>query len=273
MRAAGVQRKTRNVKRPLDALRDIFRPILFWSGLIALSCIADPWPEPDEAAPTTNGGDGYGFEDAGVPPGLEGESDTGSMEEWNDTETLDADDLFAPLHQIYCSASGPNGTVTVVGLSGSVLEYDDVLIHRRDETYSVTVGSDGGFARRILATPGDVLEVVVHLGKKKTSATLTVTESALEDGEAAFSAMGVTVEPQGSSAILHGSGFPLESDDIVIGANRTESTGRAAVVSCNEAGCQFDLLIPALSGDAIDLFLVSQGARSGDSEAYTVAVP
>ncbi len=262
--------------------RSISRIPAFCLGLLLTACIADPWPEPDEGtkgspAPAAADDDNGGTLDADVDADADGDMDGDTDGEWGDTddgsEGWDAGiGIVSVLNQMYCSAPGTDGQVTVMGLAGSVIEYDEVSITNNGETYPVTVGRDGGFVQTLPATAGDTLAIAVSLAGEVDVTTLIVAERTREDDEV-FSALELRAERLDGDILVHGEGGILAGGGLVVGGNRDESTARGAPISCNDAGCLFDLFIPGGSGDVIELFLVSSSEQSGYSEVFTVTVP
>lgn len=256
-------------------------PWMLGAVIFLTACIADPWPEPDESAPYApsgewqNGSDSDADVDADIDTAGDAEEDvdTGDIIRTDsDTADYEGDDTAPILDQVYCSAPDSEGVITVTGLAGTVLDYEAVFIRRDSDLYGVVVGEDGGFSRRLPAAAGDVIEVVIQQRTGEMSTRLTVTAAAVDELATNLAGPGLSVDSQGGDVVVRGDGAALREGDRVVGANRDISTGRIAVVSCNDAGCLFDLLIPGNPGDVVDLFLVTADERAGYSAPFAVTV-
>jgi hypothetical protein len=239
----------------------------------------------DTAAEDNQGGDSDRSDDEAVA------DDTGSS--WTDTEWevdgsadagapggADASDWQADtpiLGEVYVSAPGPSGLVTLVGLAGSVLMNGEVAVIYDGGNIPVTVGADGGFVTRFAAGPGEPVQVAVRFNAPEDDIAVTLLTGSLDNGSVdqgiTGSAGAVTHLSEEAQVIIHGRGARLASDQLVIGGNLGLSTGRSAPVSCGADGCSFDLLLPGQSGSEIDLFLVPAGEQTGITDVQTVVVP
>ncbi len=219
---------------------------------------------------------------------IEGGGDSGDTREDTDMDSVpdwgadagagtDADvgDASAALSQVYCSAPGPSGAVTVVGLAGTVLRQGQVEAVHGGESYAMTVGSDGGFVGRFSAGPREPVEIVVRFADSEQE-RITLMTGSLENGFAGTGITGangtVTKLPDEDQVIIHGQGERLDTNHLVIGGNLDAATGRGAPVSCADTICTFDLLIPGQTGDDVDVFMVPIGKHWGSSDSQTVRI-
>ncbi len=234
--------------------------ILTVTSIWGTGCIADPWPEPDSVE--RSGGD---FE----PPYLN-DTDAGEGEDVQDT-TPGPDVL---IDQVYCSAPGETGGVTLVGLAGTFPPASEVVVESETETLVATVGEDGGLAERIAASPGERLRLRIA-PRDGPEITQSVYAGTLADDFVGTGILGEAAPetPAAGVAEIYGDGIALEEGVFVVGANLDRPTGRLAPVSCNAGGCMFGMLIPGEPGDEVDLFLVSQDSRAGLSDVQTVILP
>ncbi len=233
-------------------------------------CLFDPMPEPD---PAEDEGDDWQT-DNGAGSDADADSD-------DDKENVDGGMGFegAPPEQdrIYCSAPNSNGMATVVGLKGTAMRGDAVVVGGEDGQYAqFEIDADGSFAGRTQAAPGELLSVHILTGDTRSeSVTLRVGTLDIEDD---YFGNGIVGDNEASApdaegqVAIHGEGERLESGLLVIGGNVTLSSGRDTLVSCS-GGCRFDIFIPGDEGDLVDLFLVRSNEHSGISDPETVTVP
>ncbi|MCP4677829.1 MAG: hypothetical protein GY854_20385 [Deltaproteobacteria bacterium] len=229
-------------------------------------CLFDPTPEPDPAREEET--------DWG------GETETDSDGE-NGDDSVDASVGFegAPPAEdrIYCSAPGPSGMVSVVGLSGAAMRGNAIeVLGGNGQLAQFEIDQDGSFAGRIQADPGELLSV--HIVTDSTRSEPMILRAGTLEVEGDYFSTGIVGDNVASApdnegqVAIHGEGERLESGLLVIGGNVTLSSGRDTLVSCS-GGCRFDIFIPGDEGDQVDLFLVRTNEHSGISNSETVTVP
>ena len=256
--------------------------------------MADPWPEPDEVTspapdePDQPVGDfepereeDRSAEDNEAKKAAD-DADAGALappealEDDDDTSYDVSDASNAVAQQIYCSAPGPDGMVTVVAMAGSVLVDADIIIQRRDIQHVLRPSPDGGFFDRIPADPGETLTVIIRERDSGMETQLDVVTGTRDGEYVSDEILGrgtISLPDEENQVVVLGSGTRLADGDLVVGGNLQRNTGRAAAVSCDETGCTFELSIPAESDDYIDLFLVPLGTYTGRTDVQTVVVP
>lgn len=206
------------------------------------------------------------------------DSDIDSNPDWGADAGTDQEpeDASSVLSQVYCSAPGPSGMVTVVGLPGTVLRQGQVEALHGGESYAMPVGSNGGFVGRFPAGPHEPVEIVVKFAESEQD-RITIMTGSLDSvfiGDGITGPAGtVTKLPDEDQVVIHGQGERLEEDHLIIGGNLNEATGSGAWLSCTETDCAFDLWLPGKTGDEVDIFLVPGGKHWGSSDSQTVRIP
>ena len=250
-------------------------------GLILLSCVSDPWPEPDDAEhkdgepddPTEagdskndGGSDGINGSDSDATSGEDSGSELGPQVDDKDSESSG---LLEDL--IFISTPGNSGDATVVGLAGAVPPDSTLLITSDDYAEVIPVSREGGFAVRVpdVRSQSDIRLVLVD-GVSDVSLIEMMLANDMSDVSWVTLIPGTMEAPIGSvvgdgkgvtrlseSLIeIRGEGEQLDGGYLVVAANLTGHVGALAPVICFEDVCKFSLIIPAGSGDEVDLFLV-----------------
>jgi hypothetical protein len=277
--------------------------LVFFVGFLFAACIADPWPEPDSMKPndsdrgtpgngndpTNQGEDGYGGETGKESDNKQSDSDNAiaATDDVTDTETaseippsLDSgteveelDDAM-DIDKVFVSTSSADGFATIVGLAGAVGTADKVIIEVNGFKYDVPIGREGGFASRVPAASGDDILLIVT----RPDGTRSVTERFIAGNiDATFGDKGIIGEGTGVVRVsenlvsLSGEGTHLSDGAIVIVGNITQHTGAITNVACYLDSCSFSMIISAVSGDVLDIFLmIDQWTPNDYSRAGTM---
>jgi hypothetical protein len=241
--------------------------ILFFCFLL-VGCLADPWPEPDPAEETdapNSGGDADGDADA--------DADSDSQSDTDDESG--AWDSPPKESNIFCSAPGPDGLVTVVGLQDAVARGSEVLIRNIEGTeVIVPVGEDNGFTGRIASAETKYIYIFTMENDELSEPAVVLSGQTISGYvEEKIVGSGTLSAPDGEGqSVIHGDGEALESGLRIIGANISNSTGGESLISCT-GGCQFVLFLPADPDDLVDLFLVPTAGNSGITNVQTITIP
>ena len=274
---------------------------LLVGSLFLLSCIADPWPEPDSMQNDTgesptgddNGNGGPTNEDVDTQPddnlggdsdivapdtGKEDTSDSETVSPDTDTETVDtgdSDDGLPLYENVFISTPNTAGFVTVVGLAGSVSPDSKVEAITDDAVFDITVGREGGFADRIVAKPDAPVTLVISAPDGQTYRTELLTGNLNEQFANGIVAEDGQYRLTETLLSLSGAGKHLDGGYFVVGGNITGGTSGMTTVVCHDDECMFSLILSAVTGDELDLFLVRNtgGFPSAESRAGTIAQP
>lgn len=252
-------------------------PIWLFTAIL-LSCASDPWPEPDDAVHDEDDGqtptvseendsdnstrkedsdwtNGSYTGDDGTEPSTDVDSCTGSEESDDDTKGADAG-LIEDL--IFISTPDDGGDATIVGLSGAVPQNSTLLIEADNyDRATVPVGREGGFALRIPSANTQTNLRLILLNENLDLGWVSLVPGSMNTPIDSVVGDGKGVVRLSQSLVsIHGEGSQLSGGYLVVVANLTGDVGALAPVTCFEDTCKFSVVIPADSGDEVDLFLV-----------------
>ncbi|MCP4602063.1 MAG: hypothetical protein GY847_16365 [Proteobacteria bacterium] len=240
------------------------------------SCNFDPWPEPDpnsnESKDDESGADADGDSDEDAN---EDADDDGSEVDAGTDDDSEADIDLPDNEYIFCSAPGPDGRVTVVGLPKAADHGDSVVVRgEQDQIETLELSEDGSFAGRIQAEENELLSFSIVSGETESD-SVQIPVGIAENGfvEDGIIGSGDIDSPDREGYIsIHGQGSRLESELLAIVGNLDHPNGRSAHITCVSI-CQFNLIMPGEIGDEIDVFLVPSGEHSGVTDSQNLIIP